>query len=424
MMRHLIASLCAACLLLGAALAFGQGNQQPMTNADVIKMVQSGMSEDAIIAAIKAATPGFDLTNEGMAAVRQQKIPEKVVLAMIRRQWEVNSVKHKTHAPGNALEYKWEIEVHGGFPGKYDETSGWVDTPTAETYSLVGSGAKGYWGKRVSSWYFGDGAELLGMTSSLDTVLSNKVVEPKGIMYGARVTRNFTRLLGAEISLDQTGRYALTKDTLSDIEAVRAGFEKSWSRLSVPGNTAATSISSISPNGGRQTFLTGAVVFSLPESYHFKPYLTAGAGLLFVKGDSPTITLSGAYGGPNALETDTVRLSFSPEKSLSMTGVAGAGFKIFVTKHWGIRFDARAYLYRNHYTTFLDSNHTNTPNAAWIVKAADADNNSVAFLQQLSGPGASAYTSLSGPALSRFRARYGSGMQHQIPITMGLFYRF
>ena len=288
MIRKLIAIFVEAFVFLSCTSLIAQEKQKPMTNADVVEMVQSGMTEEAIVGAIKAATPNFEITNDSTTALSKQQISERVILAMIRRQieWDQSHPKIKApvhRAPSNDTRPKWEVEFHGGI-SRTHHVGGWQHPPAAEAYSLAGSGASGYWGKRVSSWYFGDGAELIGLSSSLDSTLVGlkPAIQPqKNQMFGLR---------------------------------------------------------------------------------------------------------------PNSRSIEAA--------------------------------NGQLHLYRNPITTFLDANHTNTSDTAWIINATDARGESVAFLQRLSGPGLEAYSTLSGPTISGLRTFYGSGVQRQTPVTLGLFWRF
>jgi hypothetical protein len=425
-----MALLIEAFILLGCASVMAQEKQQGITNLDVVEMVHSGMSEEAIISAIKAAKPDFEITNDSTIALSKQKVPERVILAMIRRQLEWNQVHRKVQAPSRPAVSvdsgpKWEIEFHGGISGNHD-TGGWQQPPDAETYSLAGSGAKGYWGKRVSSWYFGDGADLIGLSSSLDRIFvgSKPVMQPQGQMFGFRASRALTKWMAAEFTFDRSSKWMITENALAQLEAARASFENRWKRLNVPGNMPASSVSTIYADGGRQSFITGAAVLSLPLKHNVSPYLTVGCGIVSSSNSAPSITLVGSYGGPSALETDTVRMTFVRSSNRVFTQLFGGGAKFYVTRHWGFRIDYRIYLYHNPITTLLDVNHTNTPDEAWIVNATDAAGESVAFLQKLSGPGLEAYSSLSGPSISALRTFFGAGNQRQIPLTFGFFWRF
>jgi hypothetical protein len=428
MIRHSMVFLIAVFLFQGGASIMAQVNDQPMTNADVVKMVQSGMPEADIIRAIQAATPNFEITDENVIALQAQKIPEKVILAMIKRRGPDKPVSHNARKPSNhpsvaKSTHKWEFEVHGGLLYS-TQTGGWTQIPAAETYSLEGSGAQGYESIRASSWYLGDGAELIGATTSLDTVLTKPIVEPEDRMFGFRVGRALSKWMAAEFTFDRGGRLAMTDESLAEIKAANAAFKKFWQRLDVPGNTPSSSKSSISAYGGRQIFTTGAIVVSLPVSERVVPFFTAGAGVLFSGSSTAGATLEGSYGGPKALETDTVYLTVTQASNSAFTGMAGGGVKVYLTSHLGIRFDVRAYFYQNPMTTLLDATHTNTANSAWVVKAKTRTGAPTApDLQLLSGPGLEAYSTLSGPNITGLKSFYGYGTQRQIPITVGLFWR-
>jgi hypothetical protein len=275
-------------------------------------------------------------------------------------------------------------------------------------------------------WYFGDGAELIGLSSSLDPIFakSKPIVEPQQQMFGFRASRTLTKWIAAEFTFDRGGKLAITDNALTQIEAARASFKNKWKRLDVAGNTPTSSVSTISPYGPRQIFTTGALVLNLPEVYKVSPFLTAGAGIVSSSDGMPAVTLVGSYGGPSALETDTVRLTFAQASHHVFAQVLGGGVKIYVTRHWGFRFDTRAYLYHKPVTILLDANHTDTSDAAWIINATDASGTIVTFLQRITGPGLGSYSALSGPSISGLKVFSGSGIQRQIPITVGLFWRF
>lgn len=331
------------------------------------------------------------------------------------------SSRTNTRRSSDTATPKWELEVHGGLSA-HAEAGGWASPADAATLYLAGSGAQGYTTKSVSSWYFGDGAALLGSSGSLDTIMKKQAVDTEGRMVGFRASRAINRWIGAEFSFDRGSRFKLSNEALAAIESARADFKKAWKQLDVPGNTPATSVSTVSAFGGNQTFLTGALVFSWPKESRVRPYASVGGGVLATGERTMGVTLSGSYGGPNALETDTVRLSFVQENNRAFTAVVGAGIKIYITKHFGLRLDGRAYFYKNQITNVLDVSHTNTADAAWVVKASGGSG--VPPLQLLTGPGVSKYSSLSGPAISGLRTYFGTGFQRLTPVSVGFFWRF
>ncbi len=60
-MTQRLFALCVAFLFLSSPLAIAQSNRQPMTNSDVVRMIQKGLSEEAIISAIYSVSTNFDI---------------------------------------------------------------------------------------------------------------------------------------------------------------------------------------------------------------------------------------------------------------------------------------------------------------------------------------------------------------------------
>ena len=70
---------------------------------------------------------------------------------------------------------------------------------------------------------------------------------------------------------------------------------------------------------------------------------------MFNRGDTPSVNLVGNYSvdkPPQLLGTDNVSITYD-EDSLNGVGFGGAGFTYDVKSRWGIRVDAREYLYKN-----------------------------------------------------------------------------
>jgi hypothetical protein len=396
MIRQLTVFLVAVFLLSYSALAVAQVQQdamaesQTLSNAIVVDMMAPQSGKQAAPAPARKPVPGKTQPSAGLASSDQ---PEP----------------------------KWEIEFHGGM-SSMNMTGGWDEPPSAESYSLYGSGAFGYTSKRVSSYYFGDGAELIGLSSTMDQTLTKAAVQSKDQMYGVRFSRSLTKWLAAEFTYDRAGKLELSDSVLTQIETARAGFANFWKRLDVPGNTAPTSVSTINRYGGHPAFATGAAVLSIPKWKSIRPYATFGAGIYSSGTKMPSVTLAGSYGGPTAPETDTVQVNFTQQNSHVIAGLVGGGVKVYLTRHVGIRLDARLYMYDNPATTLLSASHTNTPNAAWVVKASGGT--LVPDVQLLYGPGFSTYSTLSGPSISGLKTFFSTGTQRQAPITVGFFYRF
>jgi hypothetical protein len=79
---HLTRVLLAVTLTLLAA-AMAQSKKPPMTNANVVQVMSSGLGEDVIINAISANDVDFDVSADGLLALKKAGISDRVVQAMI-----------------------------------------------------------------------------------------------------------------------------------------------------------------------------------------------------------------------------------------------------------------------------------------------------------------------------------------------------
>ena len=80
-LSYALVTVFAAILLAVTALSAQQKN--PLTNADVIKMVKAGMAESTIAAAIAANDTQFDLSSTGLQTLSQAGVSSKVIRAML-----------------------------------------------------------------------------------------------------------------------------------------------------------------------------------------------------------------------------------------------------------------------------------------------------------------------------------------------------
>ncbi len=81
--RKLLTLVVAVGLLLGLPAAGIAQTGKPMTNQDVIKMVQAKLSEDTIAMAVRAAKPGFDTSADGLVKLSTAGVPDGVIKAII-----------------------------------------------------------------------------------------------------------------------------------------------------------------------------------------------------------------------------------------------------------------------------------------------------------------------------------------------------
>ena len=71
------------CLALTVATAAGQQGQKPLTNDDVISMVKNGLPESVIVGSMQANPTNFDVTPNGLIALKKAGVGQKVMDAML-----------------------------------------------------------------------------------------------------------------------------------------------------------------------------------------------------------------------------------------------------------------------------------------------------------------------------------------------------
>lgn len=70
-------------LLISSGAPALAADGDPMTNQDVVAMVQSNVAQDVILTAIKNAKPNFDTSAQGVISLSNAGVPSAVVQAMI-----------------------------------------------------------------------------------------------------------------------------------------------------------------------------------------------------------------------------------------------------------------------------------------------------------------------------------------------------
>jgi len=81
--RKISLLLLVLCLLGATTAVSAQQGQQPLTNADVVKMVKSGLPASVISNAIQANDTDFDVSANGLIALQKAGVPQAVMDAMI-----------------------------------------------------------------------------------------------------------------------------------------------------------------------------------------------------------------------------------------------------------------------------------------------------------------------------------------------------
>lgn len=343
---------------------------------------------------------------------------------------------------------KWEIEVHAGGVrmGKPTEATTAMPAP-GEAFT----GPNGRPSRRVSSWYFGDGAAFLNQwvaaftmiprtkfITPLDPVLSGSAARFSNAgSFGLRVGRRLSPRFTTELNVDYgPSTLELRESALGDIEASRATFSSVWNEelgLNPQLENILVSSSSEIEKGTRgQIVATGALTMKLRRNGALVPYVTGGLGGVFNHGRAPSVTLKGNYswtrigaGGQVPVgtllsfnEADTVTVRFvRPDRAL--VGVVGGGFTYDVSRGHGFRIDLRLHVRPNAVDTEISATpsvRTGPPGAVATFGSATTPT----VVQSNTGSGGT----LSGPAITAFRTRESSGVQIDTALTVGYFWRF
>jgi len=283
---------------------------------------------------------------------------------------------------------------------------------------------------------FNAAAERVGPTIPkiipLDPILTTSVAKPGGAAFGFRVSRRITRRAAAEFSIEHGGELSISDQGLSRIDASRSSFASAFGSVT---SVTANSRSTIKEHGAPLTFSTGALIINTPGVGGIRPFLTVGAGVLSTGRETPNASIVGSYDpGPSVsmnlsdVVTDTVELDFAPSKRQSFAALLGGGIKVPMNSRWGIRADFGAYLYRNPITTSLTAVHTDPQTVAFIVADDPRFIQFWAVIPIGSPVGTPAppgpVSSLSGPAIFGLKSFTETGLQSQIRISVGPYWRF
>jgi hypothetical protein len=327
-----------------------------------------------------------------------------------------------------------EVEFHvgGNFVGSVPDGTASLPAAGQPFTTVVGTPSR-----RVSSWYFGDGALLfnqanaaLGLGSRitpLDPLFESSLSDPQGgPSFGFRLGRAITRRFGVEFTLDyRRSPLAVRPSATTAVEAARTTYISAFTALTGTGPFVSPTVSSVSTMAGNdlnQVTATGAFIVNLKTSGRAIPYVSAGAGARVNGGEMPTVSLEGHYSfQPLGLfpvdEVDSVIVRTSIDEGV--VGVLGGGLKFAFSRRWGARFDLRALFNKVSVATLVDARprpSSRTPSGA----AASFSTPSLQF----SNTSTLGLSSLTGPTLSGFRTFEASDWHNQTNVSGGVYVRF
>lgn len=260
--------------------------------------------------------------------------------------------------PDNSARPRWNIEVHAGISSTRNQSNGSGGVPA--TGSLIQGEIS------ASTFYLGDGTRLFNdnqlaifgaqapLIAPLDGALVGAMVRHEaGSSFGARLERAIRDRFAVQIDGDFVlDHIAFTPEAVTAIETTRASWTGALQRTlsASPLSSSTSSVATLTDHQrARQLFATGAFVVKLRASGRTIPFITGGGGVVFNGGARPEASLVGNYTLDKPAQlfgTDTVGITYS-EASLMGVGLFGGGFSYDVTSKWGIRVDAREYVFKN-----------------------------------------------------------------------------
>ncbi len=90
-------------ILITASFLAGQEAKKPLTNADVVKLVQATLPESTIVLAIEQSQARFDTSPAALIELKKQGVPQAVMEAMLRAASEGDAAKPATDVPAVVL---------------------------------------------------------------------------------------------------------------------------------------------------------------------------------------------------------------------------------------------------------------------------------------------------------------------------------
>jgi hypothetical protein len=336
-------------------------------------------------------------------------------------------------AQTGASNQKWEVEVHGGgmFSSRSSDGTATLPAPGASFTTFTG-----FPSRQVSSWYFGDGAQLFNdlpatvrqnqSITSLNAPLGRGATSKSGGSIGGRVGYAITPRLTAEFSIDYGwSSIEIDSDALAEIETSRASFITAWNgALGIFGSPTVTSTISTDEGSSHQLTTSGVVLYKLTEEHRITPFVTGGIGVISNLGDPPSVSLSGSYSFRFVdiwpfTESDRVTVRYGVAGS-DFVGVVGGGFTFALNAASGIRVDVRALLGRNSASTTLDA----TPFVQPLNPVQGLATLTTPSVQFVNNPALGAQSTLTGASLQDFETFEGSGSATVLSVTAGWYFRF
>jgi hypothetical protein len=348
-------------------------------------------------------------------------------------------------------ENNWEFEAHLGVVGVV--ASGGAASlrrlPPGEPFAAVG--AAGATSRAVSSWFFGDGAALFNQVTAasgvptaivpLDRELQAGVTRLKS---GPTVGVTAARWLSRRIAVQVHGDYSpvavvMAERTLAAIEAASLSYTEAWdlylqSRV-VPGRVPSEVLVTADADrgGGHQLLAIAEVKAVVRQRRRSRIYVAGGAGVQRSWNRVPHATLAGSYrfsgvvrhpSGATTLvpfaERDEIAIDVQLGKPRTTVGSIRGGFEYYAESTRGFRLDVAVLLSPQTAVTSIDAN----PASELLEPGGVVSGTTSPTIQFANDPSGATRSSLSGPAIDNLVTFRRTGVQVQLKVSAGYFWRF
>jgi hypothetical protein len=329
----------------------------------------------------------------------------------------------------------WRIEFHGGFQtGAGGSGSGQLPLPGAAFVTARNQLES----RRVSSWFFGDGAALFNQSSQasvspgritpLDPVLTAASANTGGgFSGGITLTRPMTDRVALNISFDIAPGAALTDAALNATETTRRSFETGFDALVSHFGSDAQSIeatASIDATAGIQLGLGASLDVDLASVRAIVAYLSVGGGYLTHVGGAPEIALAGEYRflaqfrPPDTLvhERDAITVRYSIRGSPFV--LIGGGVRRDIGARAGLDLGVRVVIRQSNTRIAVSTQGETIGGEPSGVASFDTLPPGLQFSSDSTVP-----SNLSAPAIAGFETFTGSGRATQVRFTVGVYFR-
>lgn len=337
---------------------------------------------------------------------------------------------------GPASTPRIEIEAYGGL-GRFPDTgAGTLSLPAAG--APITTSSPFFPGRRVSSWFFGDGASLLNAVNQqldlapritpLDAAIATigRGAETRASM-GARLRIRTAPRVWTEVAVDvSSGSTSVPDSMVSDVEATRASFVTSMTSLFASGPFSGTSVTATAtpaPGSWREVTASLAANIEMGSFAGLTPYATIGGGVVTRTGTEAAMSLVGHYttkivGSVPIDETDRVTIRGTANTAPAI--VAGAGIARTIANRLSLRLDARVIAANRTISANIDA----APSIAAGTPAGFIESFTNPSIQFSNNPATGRRSSLSGDAFDHLAVATSTRLQVRGLVTLGIAVRF